>query len=360
MTETARRGTRGQARVAQSEAVESFREVRALHRRQQQVMGEVAEFLERGRRTQALTVLVGPTGVGKTTVLDDVRMQLRQRFRELGEPKGQLPYLMVTAVPPQTGVYRWASLYRDILSAGDERFASIYLGGRHRTSDEVQGAAVNALQQRRPGALLIDEAQHITYALRRKPEMLAEHTDNLKWLAGAIPGVPILIAGTYDLLRFILSSAQLSRRTQHVAFLPYDHGVRDMQSFLSAAQTFFNRMPIPVAINPAEEERFLYTGAAGSVGLLKQWCDRALDAAGRSEHVTKKHFEVARMELGKLTRIAKEMRDGQKALDQLNGSELALETALGLEPVTETVPIPHTRRLLPGVRNPVRDPVPAA
>src|SRR5437870_5260933 len=75
-----------------------------------------------------------------------------------------------------------------------------------------------ALRHRRPAAVLIDEAQHVTKMASGR--RLADQLDYLKSLASVTGCVHVLI-GTYELLPCRNLSAQLSRRSIDLHFQRY-------------------------------------------------------------------------------------------------------------------------------------------
>lgn len=345
--------------------LQRFLILRAAHRRQLEVAAEVARLLQTARHSRQILSLVGPTGVGKTNLIESIEKDAETAFVKRGSPVGEKASLRVNAAPPQHDTFRFPGLYRGILDAADDYFNQRARLGRLRTSDELQDAAINVLRHRRPEVLIIDEAQHITYAVR--PGRLAQHLDNLKWLADQIP-CPILLVGTVELLRFSLLSAQLARRMNQVPFLPYRPVPDDLKAFLGVAQTLLTAMPLTYAFSLAAHRDLFFDGAAGSVGLLKQWFTRVVEdaiAKGRTS-ATIQDFETHRVPLGQLTLIANEYAQMQEGLGRLNGTQAALREALGYpapaapsnDGVT-TTPTPVTS-LLPGTRTLGRDRVGAA
>jgi len=85
-------------------------------------------------------------------------------------------------------------------------------------SPELRQALEQALRHRRPAAVLIDEAQHLTKIASGAPS--SDQLDCLKSLASLTGCVHVLI-GTYELLPCRNLSAQLSRRSLDIHFRRY-------------------------------------------------------------------------------------------------------------------------------------------
>lgn len=315
--------------------LEKFLRLRIAHRRQREVSDEVWQLLTSAQHSREITVLVGPTGVGKTNLIESIEQEAGVRFKDLGSPVGRAAHLRVNAAPPQNNTFRFPGLYRGILNAADDYFAQRVHLGRLRTSDELQDAAVKVLKYRSPLVFCIDEAQHITYAVQSA--RLEQHLDNLKYLADQIPS-PMLLVGSRELLRFSLLSAQLARRVRQVPFLPYRPVAAELPAYLGVVKILLDAMPVAFSFLLKNHRDFFFEGGAGSVGLLKQWFNRVVEEAiaVNSNNVTIDDFTRHRMPLGKLTLIAKEYAQMQGQMAQLAGSASALRLALGYPAPTPT------------------------
>jgi hypothetical protein len=217
---------------------------------------------------------------------------------------------------------------------------------------------MNVLRHRRPLTFCIDEAQHMTYA--GNVETLRMNIDNVKTIADESK-VPILMVGTYELLRFSRTTGQLGRRVRHIGFAPYRADKADLKLFLAAANFFRDRLPdAKLSFQPSAHLNMLFAGSVGSVGLLKQWFERALYravAAGRSL-ITLLDFQSERMDIGKLEKIAQENIDGLEEMALLRGNEQHLHQMLGLVPTPPpSSPTPKASPARVGERALGRDPV---
>jgi len=127
----------------------------------------------------SLIFVVGPTGVGKTTLRLRIEQELKQRFLAVGEPDpGRIPVVGFEAAAPDSGNFSWKDYYRRALRALEEPLIDYKLDypmsdpSRGRAgkwtvaarvcNPELRQALEQALHHRRPAAVLIDEAQHFT------------------------------------------------------------------------------------------------------------------------------------------------------------------------------------------------------
>lgn len=337
------------------EDILAFERLRVVHRRQQEVFEKVWAALETARREPTVVVVTGPTGVGKTNLIELLRLEAAKAFKAQSNTTGRIPFLCVTAAPPQLDTFRFPDFFSSLLEAADDPKPGPSLRNK-MTSGMLQYAARNMLRNRSPLVCCVDEAQHITYAVR--DQRLRAHLDLVKWLAIETPGVPILLVGTYELLRFARLSGQLGRRIDRIAFTPYRFDAEDRAQFRAVLRFFRDRLPARMNLDVAEHEQYFFEGCVGAVGVLKPWFDRALRRAAQAGRITLSHddFEETRLEYGRLETIAEEQASGLLQLRESEGSRSRLRERLGIpEPKTPTSVSTSSRT--PGQRKLVRDPV---
>jgi len=205
----------------------------------------------------ALIFVVGPTGVGKTTLLTQIEKRLLDLALSHGEhSRTHLPTLRLDAVSPALTQFKWADYYQRALLLLQEPRVEYTVDYRRpipvlakqtheqellpwKGSTDTAGLRLTfeqALKHRKPYAMLIDEAEHIAKAARGST--LLDQLDHLKSLAIMTQVVHVLV-GTYDLMVFRNLSAQLSRRSIDVHFSRYQatHEA-DMRAFKSALWSF--------------------------------------------------------------------------------------------------------------------------
>ena len=118
----------------------------------------------------SLILVLGPTGVGKTTLRRKVEQALTQQTSEVrtNDP-GRLPFISIEAAAPQSGRFRWRDYFAQFLAAANEPAANrkVLLSldpltpQGTVTGSQLEQAAMHTLHYRRPLAVFIDEAQHL-------------------------------------------------------------------------------------------------------------------------------------------------------------------------------------------------------
>jgi energy-coupling factor transporter ATP-binding protein EcfA2 len=294
----------------------------------------------------SLVLVVGPTGVGKTTLRRRIEQQLRNTFVSAAkEDPERIPVVGVEAAAPDSGNFNWKDYYRRALWALEEPltdYKSDYSAAsasapqtgrsavvRRGDSNALRYALEQALRHRRPAAILIDEAQHLTkIASGRK---LADQLDCLKSLASFTGCVHVLI-GTYELLPCRNLSAQLSRRSIDIHFRRYyARDPEDATAFQRIVYSFQRHLPLVEEPELWRDWDYYYTYSVGCVGILKDWLTRALATALEegSKTLTRQHLERHAWSLDQCHKMAQEAIEGEAALTHIAESSLRLRQLLG-------------------------------
>lgn len=313
------------------------------------VLQAVDSAVKRALREPAggsLVLVVGPTGVGKTTLRRRIEQQLRNTFVSAAkEDPERIPVVGVEAAAPDSGNFNWKDYYRRALWALEEPltdYKSDYSAAsasapqtgrsavvRRGDSNALRYALEQALRHRRPAAILIDEAQHLTkIASGRK---LADQLDCLKSLASFTGCVHVLI-GTYELLPCRNLSAQLSRRSIDIHFRRYyARDPEDATAFQRIVYSFQRHLPLVEEPELWRDWDYYYTYSVGCVGILKDWLTRALATALEegSKTLTRQHLERHAWSLDQCHKMAQEAIEGEAALTHIAESSLRLRQLLG-------------------------------
>ena len=300
----------------------------------------------------ALIFVVGPTGVGKTTLLTQIEKRLidlatTQRDRSTSH----IPTLKLDAVSPALTQFKWGDYYQRallLLQAPQVEYevndrSTIPVLSRQTREQEVRpwkgitdtaGLRLifeQALKHRKPYAMLIDEAEHIAKAARGSK--LLDQLDHLKSLAIMTQVVHVLV-GTYDLMVFRNLSAQLSRRSIDVHFSRYQAtNEADVRAFKSVLWSFQRNLPVEEEPDLLHHWKYCYERTIGCVGVLKDWLTRALaEAIERGEKtISRPVLEQHALSVDRCSQMVTEAVAGETALAEDNHAAYRLRVRLGLE-----------------------------
>ncbi len=328
-----------------------------------QRLKEVYEALLHAIRYPAgtsLILLVGPTGVGKTTLLGRTVKQLIEDAR--GDPMttpGHIPVMAMEAPSPDSGNFSWKDYFTRALIAADEPMLANKITtdvrGLHRdeegrliiertvTTLDLRRVLEKCLSHRRPRAFIVDEAQH--FKKMASGRRLLDQMDTLKSLANLGSTVHVLV-GTYDLLGLMNLSAQLSRRSVEIHFPRYQlEQAEDLKEFRKLLRTFQRHVPLEEEPDLESHYAYFYERSLGCTGMLKTLLNKALGAAMEQGERTllPKRWERHAEPPQKLKEMLLEIRKGEQQLhareDETHLQDL--RTLLGASPLSPKGTLPQ-------------------
>jgi hypothetical protein len=363
------------------ECVERFRSFTMAHPRLLQAKDDLLDAIE-GSPPGSLVLVLGPTGVGKTTLRRKVEESLTQRMAPCMETDlGRIPFVSVEAVAPDNGNFHWRDHFQRMLVHMQEPLIEHKLNigcserarngqfvgcPREATGYQLQQSIENALRHRRPAAVFVDEAQHL--ARMASGRKLADQLDVIKSVANRTQTVHVLL-GTYELLAFRNLSGQLSRRSVDLHFSRYcAESSDDIEIFQNVVLTFQGQLPLGHGLNLPSIWDFLYERSVGCVGVLKDWLMRALIATirGHSTSLTRRVLDKTALSVSQCEKILAEAREGELRLTENSDTQNRLRRLLNLNDDQVSTPMQDShsapcpspvKKGKPGLRQPKRDPI---
>lgn len=249
----------------------------------------------RGKAGPEILIVTGPSGVGKSTLLEKLEETLLAENAEQMQLENDfLPVIRLDANAPHQKNFSWKDFYTRLLMKMDETSVqyklpfgySMYdlidmprdLITRKATSDALQRCVENCLHYRKTRVLLIDEASVMLLKSKgTQPMHLFEAIKSLSINSGA----KIVLVGTYQLLEIMEQSAQLIRRSRVVHMARYSNGFKeDREIFANILRSFQAQMPIKNPPDLVKHVEAFYLKCAGCVGILHSlllaWLEHAL------------------------------------------------------------------------------------
>ena len=315
------------------------------------------------RRLGTMVLVIGPSRVGKTTL---IRL-LEERLTSMKQAQMQaspsfIPFASILAEGAGTNRFEWTEYYRAVLRALHDPFVDGKVA-RIRVR-ELREAMKTALIERKPLAVIVDEAHHLAEAARGS--RLQSQLNHLKHFENAT-GVSHILVGTYEMRPFRKVNAQLACRSVDVHFPRYDATIAsESQVFQSIVWALQRQLPVEQEPALVEHWEFLYARSIGCIGLLKTHLNRALSLAltEQAKTVTLLHLRKTAMPEARVEAALRNALESEAELTEADGADERLLTLLGMRgsrdaepPKTKTdKPSPSgNRQNRPGKRSPSRD-----
>lgn len=314
------------------EKLAAFKAYKVSHKK----MAEVTEEVKAGCRYLSLgcfIVLVGPPGIGKTTVMEGVyNSMLRSYMPQMIANAGFIPAIKINT-NAEDGRFDWKLHWTDALRAIQEPLIDYktlpkrnMLGdGGIRMVDPDGGGSKSVLRQAFESAAknrglrvaFHDEAHHFT--LVPAARMILRQHEILKSAAERSEAIFTLF-GTYDLLKLRNINGQLGRRTKTVHFERYRPTIdADVRAFGEAAITLLAHMPVQVPpVFSNEDLGTLFDMSLGCVGLLKDILVATLDSVLEAGMESVSIQDVIKHELpvDLMDRVSREIINGERKLKE--------------------------------------------
>lgn len=292
-------------------------------------IGHLQELMEPGNDIKVIA-LIGPTGIGKTTLVEKGLESLIQRFAPVRLPH-EVPVAMIAAPANGERSLSWKTIYRRMQTAcggvllDQQRKAEINKDELAAVRADPVGLAQRRefleaeVRNRRVRLLGIDESHHLLRFGSSDAMM-----DTLKSLADIQSETKLMLVGTYQIEPLMTTYGQLARRSAILHYQRYhmseqpkeDSPTPDEAAFREVLKKVENDWPCEDVPNLQAAWKFVMRASLGSVGLMKMQMNQlaSLQMGHKRERVRKLDAERAFKPPKMLNQIEAEMVAGEEAL----------------------------------------------
>jgi energy-coupling factor transporter ATP-binding protein EcfA2 len=340
----------------------------------------------------SIIFIYGPTGVGKTTLLERMEKQVKEMLLpELKKDCERIPIVRMQLLAPSIGIFDWKDYFqRLLLKFGEPLIAhkldrsrwiqppdpllkaenSMGLISYDKSSIRpIRFASERTLQHRRPVAVLIDDAQH--FGIISSGRKLLDQLNTIKSLADESKVIHVL-SGTYELIPLRNLNGQLSRRSIDIHFGRYHaNNEKHRYEFINILYTFQQHLPLAGEPDLVSRWDYFYERSLGCVGVLKDWLTSSLALAldNNSTTLPLKYLQRRALSVQQCTTMLRETKMSEKELQEEEEGGMLLRRELGLttevastsqgrtseRPETPFIAKSNSRKRRVGARKPVRD-----
>jgi hypothetical protein len=353
-----------------AERMDFFRKKRIAHPTLLAVRDQLCSTIKL-RAGVDLAIVAGPTGVGKSTLINILQDQVeRGQIDYLRADPGCVPVVVVEAPAPETSTFGWKDFFVRIMEALGEPLierkvnVDVLIGPtkpnlRHPSlsTAELRRVTEKCLRHRKTAVLVVDEGHHMFRM--GSGRRLLDCLETLKSFA-SYGTVFVVLVGTYDLTNALELNGQLGRRTALFNFARYEleGGFR---GFLVALKGFQDRLPVRVPADLLSHAEYLYETSLGLVGVLKNHIERALALSldAGTDTITADHLQASALAARARLEIAREIQHGEEFFKATADVEAAARKILGLKTAADLMPptVPAKAKRRVGERHPHRDAV---
>ena len=287
------------------------------------------------RQVEALTepvifLVVGPTGVGKTTMMQYLAREFARRCdAAMNKNASLLPTLTTEAQYTPGRGFDWHGLFEGLLVNANDILIDRKIGDNLEETRgslrALQRAANKVLLYRAPALVMVDEGSALLEG--EKAESLLKNLRFLKGL-GNMSKTHIAIFGDYRLAKLASFDGQLNRRIYltHFPGYPATHE-REFSPVVARFEGQFRSKGIDCSL--VDSSHLLFERTCGCVGLLRRWVLEAyLESLDGDKTIhaelLKKKGPVDTM----VNRWKQEILDGMKGLEDFN-NQMGVDPSIG-------------------------------
>jgi len=320
------------------------------------------------RRPGTMVLVIGPARVGKTTLIHLLEERLlAYATAQMQADPHFIPFASIIAPEPGSGRFDWTDFYKPVLRQLGNPFVD---SPTHPIrARQMREATEAAYLERKPLAIIVDEAHHLAEAARGS--RLQSQLNHLKNFENTT-GVSHILVGTYEMRPFRKVNPQLACRSIDVHFPRYDMTKeQDCLIFKSILWALQRQLPVEEEPLLAEEHwEFLYARSIGCIGLLKLHLNRALNRALKegAQTVTLDHLRQTAASDGRVKLALRNALESEAEFVEAEDADAQLlallrkpfppsssQTVPGQEKQDQPQSSPAPRSQKPGKRAPGRD-----
>jgi energy-coupling factor transporter ATP-binding protein EcfA2 len=257
-----------------------MKSLRFSHRNLKRVVQEVKNCMIPSAGL-SLTVVVGPTGVGKSTFAGLQTETLLKRYEmEIREDPSVIPVLLSEVDAPDQKEINWPLFFNHICEDLNSLVTDEPTNQMSSPTEVVQSSRrrfQKALTNRKVRHLILDEAIHFVDS---KSDPL-QYGNLLKSLSNC-GNMNLLLVGAYGSEHLVRSSGQLARRIAVVHFPRYQENQDDFDAFTQSIKEFSEHIPLAEKVDLKPYVMKLFEAHVGLPGWATQTIIKAVLACSEA------------------------------------------------------------------------------